>query len=54
MSNGKKEIVSATTFKKWLFTNEFRIETEDGQVLSALCKSIFPSRMQWYHARGNV
>ena len=54
MFNGKKETVSATTFKKWLFKNEFRIETEDGQVLSALCKSIFPSGMQRYHARGKV
>ena len=38
MSDGKKETVSITTFKKWPFANDFRIETEDGKVLSALCK----------------
>ena len=38
MSDGEKETVSITTFKKWLFANEFRIEAEDGKVLSALCK----------------
>ena len=38
MSDGKKETVSITTFKKWPFGNDFRIETEHGKVLSALCK----------------
>ena len=38
MSNGKKETVSITTFKKWPFANDFRIETKYGKVLSALCK----------------
>ena len=38
MSNGKKETVSITIFKKWPFANEFRIETKDGKVLSALCR----------------
>ena len=35
MSNDKKETASITTFKKWSFANKFRIETEDGKVLSA-------------------
>ena len=38
MSNGKKETIFITTFKKWPFVNDFRIETEDGKVLSALWK----------------
>ena len=38
MSNDKKETASITTFKKWSFANKFRIETEDGKVLCALCK----------------
>ena len=38
MSDGKEEIVSITTFKKWPFTNDLRIETEDGKFLSALGK----------------
>ena len=37
MSDGKKETVSITTFKIWLFANDFK-ETKDGKVLSALCK----------------
>ena len=36
--DGKKEKISITTFKKWPFMNDSRIETEDGQVLSALCR----------------
>ena len=35
LSDGKKETISTTTFKKWPFANDFRIETEDGKVLSA-------------------
>ena len=38
MSDGEKEIVSIATFKKWLFADGFRIETENGKVLSALCE----------------
>ena len=38
MSDGKRETLSITTFKKWPFASDFRIETEDGKVLSALCK----------------
>ena len=39
MSDGKKETATTmTTFEKWLFANDFRIETEDGKVLSALHK----------------
>ena len=38
MSNGQKETESITTFKKWPFADDFRIETDDGKVLSALCK----------------
>ena len=41
MSVGKKETVSITTFKKWPFSNDFRIETEDVESLSALCKFCF-------------
>ena len=36
MSNGQKETVSITIFKKWPFANDFRIETEDGKVILAL------------------
>ena len=36
MSDGKKETLSITTLKKWPFVNDFRTETEDGKVLSAL------------------
>ena len=39
MSDGKKETISITTFEKRPFTNDFRIETEDGNALSALCKN---------------
>ena len=35
MSHGKKEIVSITTFKLWTFTDDLRIETKNGKVLSA-------------------
>ena len=35
MFDGKKETVSTTTFKKWTFANDFRIENEGGKVLSA-------------------
>ena len=38
MSDGEKEIVSIATFKKWLFADGFRIETENGKVLSTLCE----------------
>ena len=38
MSDGKKETISITTFKKWTLANDFRIKTKDGKVLSALCK----------------
>ena len=38
---GKKETISITTFKKWPFSNDFRIETEDGKSLSALRKFCF-------------
>ena len=38
ISNCKKETVSIITFKKWPSANDFRIETEDRKVLSALCK----------------
>ena len=34
----RKNPVSITTFKKWPFANDFRIETEDVKGLSALCK----------------
>ena len=35
MSNGKKETISITTFKTWIFAADFRIETKGGKVLSA-------------------
>ena len=35
MSNGKKETISITTFKTWIFADDFRIETKGGKVLSA-------------------
>ena len=38
MSDDKKETITITTFTKWPFANDFRIETEDGKVLSVLCK----------------
>ena len=38
MFEGKKETVSITTFKKWPFANDFRIETEYGKDLPVLCK----------------
>ena len=38
MSDGKKETVSINTFKKRPFVNDFRIEIEDGKVLSASSK----------------
>ena len=38
MPDGKKETLSITTFKKWPFANEFRIETKDGRFLSVFCK----------------
>ena len=34
-SNGKKETVSITTFKKWTITDDFRFETKGGEFLSA-------------------
>ena len=37
MSDDKKETVSITSFKKWPLPNDYRIETEDGKVLSNLC-----------------
>ena len=33
-----REKLFIATFKKWPFANDFRIETEDGKVLSALCR----------------
>ena len=41
MSGDKKETITVTTFKKLPFMNDFRIETEDGKLLSALCKYCF-------------
>ena len=41
MSGGKKETITVTTFKKLPFMSDFRIETEDGKLLSALCKYCF-------------
>ena len=38
MSNGMKETASITTFKKWSFASDLKIETKDRNVLSALCK----------------
>ena len=38
MSGGNKETVSITFSKEWQFANDFRMETEDGKLLSALCK----------------
>ena len=35
MSDGKKETVSITTFKKWTFADNYRIETEGTKVLSS-------------------
>ena len=52
MSNGNKETVSITTFKKWPFTNDFRIETEDGKVLSALQKYCSKVEYNEFHERG--
>ena len=34
MHNGKKETASITTFKKFKFADDFRIEIEDWKVLS--------------------
>ena len=52
MSSGKKETVSITNFKKWPFANDFRIETEDGKVLSVLCK--YHSKVEYndFHSTG--
>ena len=33
MFDGKIDTVSITTFKKWTFVDDFRIETEGGKVL---------------------
>ena len=52
MSDGKKETASITAFKKWAFANNFRIETEDGKVLSALCKYHSEVEYNDFHARG--
>ena len=38
---GKKETISITTFKKWPLSIDFRIETEDQESLSALCRFCF-------------
>ena len=32
------KILPITIFKKWLFANNFKIETKNGKVLFALCK----------------
>ena len=37
MPDGKKETLSITTSKKWLFADDFRITTEDMKVIFALC-----------------
>ena len=34
----KKLYISITTFKKWPFADDFRIDAEDRKVMSALCK----------------
>ena len=52
MSNGKKETVSITTLKKLPFVNDFRIETENREVLSALCKYHSEVEYNYFHARG--
>ena len=52
LSDGKKETISITTFKKWPFANDFRIETKDGKVLSALCKYCSDMEYNDFHARG--
>ena len=36
MFDGQEETVSITTFRKLRFVTDFRIETEDGKVFSAL------------------
>ena len=36
MFDGYEQTVSITTFRKLQFVTDFRIETEDGKVLSAL------------------
>ena len=41
MSDGKRETVSITTFKKWPFANDFRTETEEGK-FSLLYANIVP------------
>ena len=38
MSEDKQETVSIATFKNRPFSNDFTILTDDGKVLSALCK----------------
>ena len=52
MSDGKKETISITTFKKWPFANDFRIETEGGKVLSALWKYRSEVEYNDFPARG--
>ena len=52
MSDGKKETISITTFKKWPFANDFRIETEDRKVPSALCKYRSEVEYNDFHVRG--
>ena len=46
MSDGKKETVSITTLRNGFFASDFRIETEEGKVLTALCK--YCSEVQYY------